>query len=115
MSKVQLKVDVGKFPIVDDDVVWNYALDDYEIGGHDGQESSVGDELDLEDATQLLKMDTTSVSKLDITLAFVSNVMASCRLCELVVLPNFVTNVGVVGSMPTLLNTLNPMPNNFGT
>ncbi len=31
------------------------------------------------------------------------------------VLPNSRANVGVVGLMPTLLNTLNPMPNNFGT
>jgi hypothetical protein len=57
MSRVQSKVDANKLPIVDD-VVWNYALDDFEVGGHDGQEFLVGDELNLEDATQLLKMDT---------------------------------------------------------
>jgi hypothetical protein len=43
MSRVQLRANAGKLPIVDDDVVWNYALDDFEVS-HDGQDSSIGDE-----------------------------------------------------------------------
>jgi hypothetical protein len=115
MSRVQSRADVDELPIVDDDIVWNYALDDFEVGGHNGQESLVGDESNPENVAQLLKMDTIGVSKPDITLAFVSNAMALRKLCELVVLLNSVANVGVVGSMPTSLNTLTPMPNNFGT
>jgi len=115
MSRFQSRADVGKLPIVDNDVMWNYALNDFEASGHDGQKSLVGDELDLKNLAQLLKMDTIGVSKLDIIPTFFSNAMNSHMLCELGVLPNSITNVGVVGSMPTLLNTLNPMPNNFGT
>jgi hypothetical protein len=110
MSGVQLRVDAGKLAIVDDDVVWNYALDDLEVGGHDGQKSLVGDESNLKNAAQLLKMDTMGVSKPNITLAFISNGMTYYMSCKLVVLPDSVTNVRVVGSMPTLLNTLNPCP-----
>jgi hypothetical protein len=107
MSRVQLRADAGKLPIVDNDVVWNYALNDFEAGGHDGQESSIGDQSNPEDVAQLLKMHTTCVFKPNITPTFVSNAMNFHRSCELSVLHDFVTNVGAVDSMPTLLNTLN--------
>jgi hypothetical protein len=42
MSRVQSRVDASKLPIVDNDVVWNYTLNDFEVGGHDEQESSIG-------------------------------------------------------------------------
>jgi hypothetical protein len=56
MSRLQSRADVGKLPIVDNDVMKNYALNDFEASGHDGQKSLVGDELNLKNVAQLLKM-----------------------------------------------------------
>jgi hypothetical protein len=77
MSRVQSRANASKLPIVDNDVMWNHAINDFEASGHDGQESLVGDESNLEDVAQLLKM-YTCVYEPNITFAFFSNAMNSC-------------------------------------
>jgi hypothetical protein len=90
----------------DIDHMWNVALDNYEDEGNDGQESLVGDESDHGKPTNIHKwwpipytLKKLGVSKPNIAPTFFlgTTIMSQGATCDLGVMFEFVTSVGIHG------------------
>jgi hypothetical protein len=120
LKKIMSKVVVGKMQLkVDVDVLWNFALDDYEAKGNDGNESSVGDELNLEvptiavqkqrltypfSITKLLSASQPNVAPSIVSMPLILQAGAS----EVVAMFNSNSNSRVPSQMPTLAGNIEP-------
>ncbi len=102
LKKTMSRVLAGKMQL---DFLWNNALDDYEAEGNDGNESLVGDELDLEvlvvivqkqRSIDLISITKPNTSKPNVAPSITSRPLILHKVREVIVMPSNGLNVWVL-------------------